>query len=64
MICAAESRLLAGRQLRMRAAAMAEVAAATGVPPPPARGPALVPPAFDERRYAQLPAIGAIFTLI
>ena len=63
VICAHESRLLAGRQLKMPVAAMAEVAAANRVPPAPARGPALAAPAFDERRYAQLPAVGPIFTL-
>ena len=63
VICAGESRLLTGRQLKMPPAAMAEVAAASRVPPAPARGPALALPAFDERRYAQLPALGPIFTL-
>jgi len=62
VICAHETRLLAGRQLKMPAAAMAEVAAANRVPPAPARGPALAAPAFDERRYGQLPAVGAIFS--
>jgi len=63
LICAEESRLLAGRQLKMAPAAMAEIAAANRVPPAPPRGPALASPPFDERRYSQLPAIGAIFTL-
>jgi hypothetical protein len=63
VICGSESRLLAGRQLKMPAAAMAEIAAANRVPPGPARGPALAAPAFDERRYAQLPALGPIFSL-
>ncbi len=62
VICAHETRLLAGRQLKMPAPAMAEVAAANRVPPAPARGPALAAPAFDEWRYAQLPAVGAIFS--
>lgn len=63
VICAGESRLLTGRQLKMAPAAMAEIAAANRVPPAPARGPALALPAFDERRYGQLPAVGPIFTL-
>lgn len=63
VICAGESRLLTGRQLRLAPAAMAEIAAANRVPTAPARGPALSLPAFDERRYVQLPAVGAIFTL-
>jgi hypothetical protein len=63
VICGAESRLLAGRQLKMPAAAMAEVAAASRVGPAPARGPALVAPAFDERRYVSLPTVAPIFTL-
>lgn len=63
VICGHESRLLTGRQLKMAPAAMAEIAAANRVPPAPARGPALAAPAFDERRYTQLPAVGAIFTL-
>lgn len=63
VICGAESRLVAGRQLKMPAATMAEIAAANRVPPGPARGPALAAPAFDERRYAQLPSVAPIFTL-
>ena len=63
VICAHETRLLAGRQLKMPPAAMAEIAAANRVPPAPARGPVLASPAFDERRYGQLPTVGAIFTL-
>jgi hypothetical protein len=63
VICAHETRLLAGRQLKMPAPAMAEVAAANRVPPAPARGPALAAPAFDERRYAQLPTVGTIFSM-
>jgi hypothetical protein len=63
VICAGESRLLTGRQLKLPAAAMAEIASANRVPPAPARGPALALPAFDERRYAQLPAVGPIFAL-
>jgi hypothetical protein len=63
VICAAETRQLAGRQLKLSPPAMAEIAAATRIPPAPARGPALVLPAFDERRYAQLPAVGPIFAL-
>ena len=63
VICGHESRLLTGRQLKVAPAAMAEIAAANRVPPAPARGPALAAPAFDERRYTQLPAVGAIFTL-
>jgi hypothetical protein len=63
VICAHESRLLTGRQLRMTPAAMAEIEAANRVPPAPARGPALASPAFDERRYTQLPAVGVIFSL-
>lgn len=64
VICAGESRLLTGRQLKLAPAAMAEIAAANRVPPGPARGPALSLPAFDERRYGELPAVGAIFTLV
>lgn len=63
VICAGESRLLTGRQLKLDPAAMAEIAAANRVPPAPVRGPALSLPAFDEPRYSQLPAVGAIFTL-
>jgi hypothetical protein len=63
VICAAETRQLAGRQLKLAAPAMAEIAAATRVPPAPMRGPALVAPPFDERRYASLPAVGPIFSL-
>lgn len=63
VICAGESRLLTGRQLKLAPAAMAEIAAAGRVPPAPARGPALSLPAFDERRYGQLPAVGPIFSL-
>ena len=63
VICAAETRQLAGRQQRLSPAAMAEIAAATRVPPAPPRGPALAAPPFDERRYASLPALGPIFTL-
>jgi hypothetical protein len=63
VICGAESRLLAVRQLKMPAATMAEIAAANRVPPGPARGPALAAPAFDERRYTQLPSVAPIFTL-
>jgi hypothetical protein len=47
----------------MSAAVMADVAAANRVPPPPPRAPALAAPPFDEHRYAQLPALGPIFTL-
>lgn len=63
VICGAESRLLAGRQLKMPAATMAEIVAANRVPPSPARGPALAAPAFDERRYGELPVVGPIFSL-
>jgi hypothetical protein len=63
VICGAETRQLAGRQLKLSPPAMAEIAAATRVAPASARGPALAAPAFDERRYAQLPAIGSIFSL-
>ncbi|HEX2048012.1 MAG TPA: hypothetical protein VHF27_09615 [Acidimicrobiales bacterium] len=64
VICAAESRQLAGRQLGMSAAAMAEVAAANRVTPGPGQGgtlPLAAPP-FDERRYTELPRIAPIFT--
>jgi hypothetical protein len=63
VICGAETRLLAARQLRMPAPAAAEMVTATRTPPPPARGPTLIGPAFDERRYAALPALNPIFTL-
>ncbi len=63
VICAAESRQLAGRQLGMTATAMAEMAAANRVTPGQGQAPALVAPPFDERRYAQLPKIDPIFTL-
>lgn len=63
VICASESRQLAARQLGMPASAMAEVAAVNRVPPAPARGPSLVAPPFDERRYRELPNVGRIFTL-
>ena len=62
VICSAESRLLAGRQLDITGAAMAGIATAGRVPPAPARGPTLVLPPFDERRYSQLPDVGPIFT--
>lgn len=63
VICAAESRQLAARQLKLSPTAMAGIAAANRVPPAPARGPVLALPAFDERRYAELPGVGAIFSL-
>jgi hypothetical protein len=63
VICGAETSQLAARQLGMAPAAMADIAAANRVPAPPARGPALATPAFDERRYSQLPDVGPIFTL-
>ena len=63
VICAAESRQLAARQLDIAPSAMAEIAAANRVPPAPARGPSLAAPPFDERRYSQLPKVGPIFTL-
>jgi len=63
VICAAESRQLAGRQLGMAPSAMADIVAANRVPPAPARGPALAAPPFDERRYRRLPEVGPIFTL-
>ncbi len=62
VICAAESRQLAGRQLGMSSNAMAEVAAANRVASGPGQ-PSLSAPPFDERRYSQLPRIAAIFTL-
>ena len=65
VICAAESRQLAGRQLGMPPTAMAEVAAANRVTPGPGQGavPSLAAPPFDEGRYTQLPRIAPIFTL-
>jgi len=63
VICAAEGRQLAGRRLGMPASVAAEIAAANRFPPAPAQGPALAAPPFDESRYAQLPAIGVIFSL-
>jgi len=63
VICAAETRLLIARQLKIAGPAMAEIAEANRVPPPPARGPTLAGPSFDERRYSQLPQVGPIFTL-
>jgi hypothetical protein len=63
VICAAETRELAARQLKIAAPAMAQIAAANRVPPAPARAPSLALPPFDERRYSQLPEIGPIFTL-
>jgi hypothetical protein len=63
VICAAESRLLAGRQLGMSPVAMAEVAAANRVAAGPGQARALLAPPFDERRYADLPRIAPIFTL-
>jgi hypothetical protein len=63
LICGAETRLLAARQLKMPAPAVAEMATATRTPPPPARSPTLIGPAFDERRYAALPALNPIFSL-
>jgi hypothetical protein len=62
VICAAESRQLAGRQQGMSAAAMAEVAAANRVAPGPGQPPLAAPP-FDERRYQELPRITPILTL-
>lgn len=63
VICDAEIRQLAGRQMGLTAAAMAAIAEANRVPPPPPRAPALAAPPFDERRYAQLPMLGSIFRL-
>ncbi len=62
VICGAESRQLAARQLDMSSAAVADIAAANQTVAP-ARGPTLVLPPFDERRYSQLPDVGSIFTL-
>ncbi len=65
VICTAESRQLAGRQLGMPPSTMAEIAAANRVTPGPGQGraPSLAAPPFDERRYSQLPRIAPIFTL-
>jgi hypothetical protein len=63
VICARETRLLAGRALKMPAEAMAGVESANRVPPAPPRGPALAGPPFDERSYAALPTVGPIFSL-
>ena len=63
VICAAETRQLAARQLKVAGPAMAEIAAANRVPPAPVLGPTLAGPPFDERRYSQLPQVGPIFTL-
>ena len=63
VICNAESRLLAARQLKLPPIAAGELAATNRVGPAPVRGPSLAAPAFDERRYAALPSIGPIFTL-
>lgn len=62
VICGAESRQLAARQLDMSSPAVADIAAANRTVAP-TRGPTLVLPAFDERRYSQLPAVGPIFIL-
>ena len=64
VICNAEARQLAARQLNMPASAVADLAAASRVPPAPQRGPSLAEPPFDERRYNALPGLGPIFTLI
>ena len=64
VICAAESRQLVARQLDMPASAMADIAANNRITPGTGgRSPSLAAPPFDERRYAQLPRIGRIFTL-
>ncbi|MGI8807786.1 MAG: hypothetical protein ACR2KK_08095 [Acidimicrobiales bacterium] len=63
VICNAESRQLAARQLKLDPSAAADMAGANRVAPAPARGPALVVPPFDERRYRALPSVGPIFTL-
>lgn len=63
VICSAESRQLAARQLDISGSTMADIALADRVPPAPARGPTLVLPPFDERRYSRLPDVGPIFTL-
>lgn len=63
VICGAETRQLAARQLKMSPAAAGDLAAANRVPAAPARGPVLAAPPFDEGRYSRLPALGPIFTL-
>ena len=63
VICNAEARQLAARQLKMPASAVAELVAANRVPLAPPRGPSLAEPPFDERRYNALPGLGPIFTL-
>ncbi len=63
VICGAETRLLSARLLRLATPAAAELVAANRTPPPPIRGPTLVAPAFDERRYAALPSLTPIFAL-
>jgi len=63
VICAAEARQFAARQLGLAPTAMADIAAANRVPPAPVRGPSLAAPPFDERRYRDLPEVGRIFTL-
>ena len=47
----------------MSPSAMADIASANRVSPAPARAPSLAAPAFDERRYRELPEVGRIFTL-
>ncbi|HEV2758780.1 MAG TPA: hypothetical protein VGV86_04360 [Acidimicrobiales bacterium] len=64
VICNAQARQLAARQLKMPASAVADLAVAHRVPPPPQRGPSLAEPRFDEGRYNALPGLGPIFTLI
>ena len=64
VICNAEARQLAARQLKMPASAVADLAAANRVPPAPQRGPSLAEPPFDERRYNALPDLAPIFTLL
>jgi hypothetical protein len=65
VICAIETRQLAGRQLAMPAATIADAAAATRVTPGPGqgRGPSLVSPPFDAARYNSLPKLRPIFSL-
>ena len=63
VICNAEARQLAARQLKMPASAVADLAAANRVPPARLQGPSLVEPPFDDRRYNALPGLEPIFTL-
>jgi hypothetical protein len=63
VICRAEARQLAARQLGLAAGEMATVADADRVVTPSQGGPSLAGPPFDAGHYERLPRFGPIFSL-